>query len=209
MNRVSLNTRYVSEEVLMEYETLSVNMSFLGKDKKVIAIVGCSQGDDSDEISLRLATTLAKMGHRTLLINANMREYCALENAQKDAGTQGLAHYLNGKSELKDIINMTDSKDLFITFAGAQTTAASELLSGGRFGVMIQAIKKIYDYVIINTPPAGKTIDATITARSCDGIIMAIKSGNNKRSLARRVKEQLERSKCPILGAVLIGEDTI
>ena len=209
MNRISLNTRYVSEEVLMEYETLCVNMSLPSEDKKVIAVVGCSQDDDSDEISLRLATTLAKRGNRTLLINANMREYCALENAQKDAGTQGLAHYLNGKSELKDIINMTDSKDLFITFAGAQTVAASELLSGGRFGVMIQAIKKIYDYVIINTPPAGKIIDATITAKSCDGIIMAIKAGNDKRSLARRVKEQLERSKCPILGAVLIGEDTI
>ena len=57
--------------------------------------------------------------------------------------------------------------------------------------------------MIIDTPPLGSVIDGAIVAGSCDGAILVIESGVISYRFAQNVKDQLERSNCPVLGAVL------
>ena len=64
-------------------------------------------------------------------------------------------------------------------------------------------VYKRQDYVIIDTPPLGSVIDGAIVAGSCDGAILVIESGVISYRFAQNVKDQLERSNCPVLGAVL------
>ena len=59
------------------------------------------------------------------------------------------------------------------------------------------------DYLIIDTPPMGNLIDGAIVARQCDGAVMVVESGAVSYRLEQRVKNQLEKSGCRILGVVL------
>ena len=70
--------------------------------------------------------------------------------------------------------------------------------------MLVQALRKVYDYIIIDSPPLGSAdIDAALIAKKCDGALMVIEDNKTGRKLAKKVKEQLMLSQCPILGAVL------
>ncbi len=68
---------------------------------------------------------------------------------------------------------------------------------------MICKLRQLYDYVIIDTPPMANLIDGAIVARQCDGAVMVVESGSISYRLEQRVKGQLEKSGCRILGVVL------
>ncbi len=64
-------------------------------------------------------------------------------------------------------------------------------------------LKSVYDYVIIDSPPLGAIIDAAVIASYCDGAIIVITPGKIPYTECLEVKEQLSKSGCKILGAVL------
>ena len=67
----------------------------------------------------------------------------------------------------------------------------------------IESIKQHYDYILIDTPPIISMSDAAIAAKQCDGAILVIESEAVSRRDAMKAKEQLTKSGCKILGAVL------
>ena len=92
-----------------------------------------------------------------------------------------------------------------VIFSGQVAPNPSELLGKERFASMIDRAKNEYgyDYIIIDCPPLGSVIDAAVVARVCDGTIIVIESDNLSYRITQKVKEQLDKSGCRILGAVL------
>ena len=60
-----------------------------------------------------------------------------------------------------------------------------------------------YDYVIIDTPPVGRVIDAAVIAGECDGAAIVVSSGEVSYKLIQRIKNQIEKAGCQILGVIL------
>lgn len=67
----------------------------------------------------------------------------------------------------------------------------------------MEELKARYDYIIIDTPPVGVVIDAAVIAAACDGAIMVLAYRKTGRKEAIAATEQIRRSGCKILGAVL------
>ena len=67
----------------------------------------------------------------------------------------------------------------------------------------IESIKQHYDYILIDTPPIISMSDVAIAAKQCDGAILVIESEAVSRRDAMKAKEQLTKSGCKLLGAVL------
>ena len=68
---------------------------------------------------------------------------------------------------------------------------------------MIRQFREQYDFILVDTPPLGSVIDCAVVSESCDGVILVLESGAISWKFAKSVKEQLDRSGCPVLGAVL------
>lgn len=191
---------YISEA----YKSLRTNIQFCGDDKKVIAVTSCSPGEGKSSVSIQLAVALAESGKRTLLVDADLRKSVLLgrvnTNKQK---IQGLTHILTGQASLKEIICSTDVKNCHVIFAGPLPPNPAELLGGKNFEKVLNALRSVYDYIIVDTPPLGSVIDTAAAAEYCDGVIMVIKQGVISYRFAQEVKEQLEKTGCPILGVVL------
>lgn len=116
---------------------------------------------------------------------------------------RGLAHFLSGQATLEDVICSTNVKNFYMIYSGPFPPNPAELLGGKNFRSLLNALRKVYDYVIVDTPPLGSVIDSAIVAEICDGSIMVIESGVISYRFAQEVKSQLERSNCPLLGVVL------
>lgn len=126
---------------------------------------------------------------------------------QVSGADKGLSHFLSGQCNIADAVVATNVPKLHLLLAGPLVPNPTELLSSSRFSGMLESFRKIYDYIIIDTPPLGLVIDAAIVARQSDGAILIVESAKTKYRMAQEVKTKLEATGCSILGVVLTKVD--
>lgn len=191
---------YRTEEA---YKSLRTNIQFCGEDKKVIVITSSVPSEGKSSVSLNLAVSLTEAGKKVLFIDADLRKSMLAGRLKAIGRIHGLTHFLSKQEELERIVYDTDIPNLSIILAGAIPPNPAELLGGDIFDMMLKHMRKIYDYIIIDTPPLGSVIDSAVIARKCDGAILLIESEAVSQRFIQNVKQQLDKSGCPILGAVL------
>lgn len=189
------------------FKTLRTNLQFCGKDIKSIALTSCTPNEGKTSVSLQLARSLSENGKRVLFIDGDLRKSVILSRCQIDQTVKGLSHYLSGQCAFTEAVYMTNVKNLHMIFAGPVPPNPAELLGSNAFKIVIEKMKTVYDYIIIDTPPLGSVIDAAVIANECDGSILVVKSGEISRRFARKIVDQLRMADCPILGAILNSVD--
>lgn len=208
IKRVNFNTFSSSDYATNEaYKSLRTNIFFCGTDVKTIMLTSCDENEGKSTISTELAKSLAEYGKRTLLIDADMRKSVMLKKNSKGHDIIGLSEILSGLALSTDAIYRTQDENFDVIFSGHFPPNPVELIGNGNFSKLLENLKREYDYIIIDTPPLGLVIDAAEIAAFCDGAIMIISNGKISRSNASQVKNQLEKSGCRLLGAVLNETD--
>ena len=190
---------YVTNE---SYKVLRANIFFSGMDFKVIAITSCNENEGKSTISTKLSSSIAEYGLKTLLIDGDMRKSVMLKG-ESGSSVKGLSDVLAGIENVEDCIYKTQNENFDVLFSGRFPPNPVELIGNNNFKKLVEKLRPKYDYIIIDTPPLGLVIDAAVIASSCDGAIIAISSGNNSKKTVIDVKEQLTKSGCKIIGAVL------
>lgn len=185
------------------YKTLRTNIQFCGDDIKVITLTSCTPNEGKSSVSFNLAVSIAEIGKKVILIDADLRKSVLVGRYKVGEIQGGLTHYLTGQKELSEILYETDIPNMSIIFSGTYSPNPAELLSHTRFWTLMQKLREEYDYVLIDTPPLGSVIDSAIVAKMSDAAILVIEANAISYKFAQHVKQQLEKSNCRILGAIL------
>lgn len=185
------------------YNSIRTNIQFSGRNLKVIALTSAQPGEGKSTTATNLAISFAKAGFRTLLIDADTRNSVMSGTFKSKERYQGLTSFLSGNSELSDIICDTNIDNLMIIPAGQVPPNPTSLIQNDNFKAMIEIVRGLYDYVIIDTPPLGLVIDAAILAHYSDASLLVVKAGADKRRTVTKLKEQLEQSGSAFLGVIL------
>lgn len=185
------------------YNSIRTNIQFSGRDLKVITLTSAQQGEGKSTTSTNLAISFAKAGFRTLLIDADTRNSVMSGTSKSNERYQGLTSFLSGNAELSDVICDTSIDNLMIIPAGQVPPNPTSLIQNDNFKAMIEIVRGLYDYVIIDTPPLGLVIDAAILAHHSDASLLVVKAGADKRRTVTKLKEQLEQSGSVFLGVIL------
>lgn len=192
---------YFYEEAI---KTLRTNLQFSGKSNKVVLLTSVHSDEGKSDISFNLAVELGKAGKKVLLIDADIRKSVYKSRYDIKQETQGLSQYLSGQVEQIDqIVCKTNYENLYIILAGPYAPNPTEMLGDEQFGQLLKAARQVFEYVIVDTPPLGTVVDAAVIGQYCDGALMVIESDSTSYRACQKVKGQLERSGCKILGAVL------
>lgn len=184
------------------FKVLRTNLQFCGQDMRVIAITSCNENEGKTTVSLQLARSLADLGKRVLVIDADMRKSVLAGRNTNAKNIVGLSEVLTGMVKLGDAIYSTQYPSMQIIFAGKYPPNPVELLSGKYFKILLAEARKVYQYIIVDTPPLGSVIDAAVAAPNCDGTILVIGDGAVRYRQAQDVVAQLEKSGSKILGVV-------
>lgn len=205
-----MNLTTINETCKLDYSTresfkfLRTNFLFCGDEYKTILITSSVKNEGKSTISIELAKSLALADKKVLLIDADLRK--SVYASSYTTNTQeiiGLSEYLSGQTDYESILYATQFENLSLLFAGAVPPNPVELLGSKKFEGLIKQKREEYDYVIIDAAPLGAVIDAAAIAAFCDGAIMVIAANEIRTRLAQDVKEQLEKSNCKVLGAIL------
>lgn len=204
MEKISVS-RFVTNEfqVAEAMKTLRTNLIFSGPNIKAIGLTSFSASEGKSTISFQLAASFAQAGKKVLLIDADLRKSVLVSRLRIRGRADGLSHFLSGQANADELINETDVPNLYIMFAGTRVPNASELLSHENFEKLINVLKDIFDFVIVDTPPIGQVIDCAVIAPKLDGVLMVVDTTHNSYKLERRIKQQLEMAGAKILGVVL------
>lgn len=206
MKQVAVKTKLKSDYAFQEaINTICTNITFSGVDVSCIEITSCREHDGKSLMTTEIWRNLGKMGLKTVLIDADFRRSAMNHSlGVKIQANTGLAHYLS-KSSLTpdDILYETDLENCYYIATGRDVSNSMQLLSGERLPELIEYLKENFDYVLIDTPPVGAIVDAAVIAQWCDGALLVVSQNVVTKNEVLQAKSQLEKSGCPIIGAIL------
>ncbi|MFR6170372.1 MAG: CpsD/CapB family tyrosine-protein kinase [Blautia sp.] len=191
---------YFYEEAI---KTLRTNIQFTGKNVKIIMFTSCLPNEGKSDVAFQLAQEVGNMGKKVLLIDADIRRSVYVNRYKIKEKVNGLSQYLSGQLAKEFLIYQTNFLNVDMIFSGPMAPNPSELLEEASFSDLLKELRNTYDYIILDTPPLGSVTDAAIVAKECDGTVLVIESERVSYKLAQKVQEQLEKTGCKILGAVL------
>lgn len=208
MNRITIERfpplSYACDEAM---NTLCTNLSFSGENVRKIMVTSCHPDEGKSYLSMNILRTMAKLGKTAALVDADLRRstICSTYRLQfpNPERKWGLAHYLAGKAGIDDVIYQTSIAGAYIVPVGREVSNPLPLLNSLRFEKLLDELAQHVDYVIVDVPPVGTVIDGAQIAKSCDGTLIVVSHNAVRRKELIGVKEQLEQTGCPILGAVL------
>jgi polysaccharide biosynthesis transport protein len=160
-------------------------------------------GDGKTTVSVNLALSLARLGNRVLLIDADMR-HPSVHEALGIVMDSGLASYLAGQGDWWAGIQNDVFPNLAVLPAGMEAAEPADLLANPRMSELMAEATKAYDYIVIDSPPLLPHLaDPRILAELADGVLLTVRGGSTQRDVALRAVSQLNR----VLGIVVNGFD--
>lgn len=159
----------------------AIHFALSSAKNNIIMVSGPAPEVGKSFISTNLATILAQSQKRVLIIDADLRRGY-LHKYFNHANQPGLADYLNGQTELNQVIKATEVSGLDVIARGKSPANPSELLSTSQFAAMLNQLAEQYDHILIDTPPI-----LAVT----DGIIISQHAGVNL-VIARYAKTQMK-----------------
>ena len=185
------------------YKQLRTNLIFCGDEVKTIVFTSCHENEGKSEVSFQVARSLAEAGHKVLLLDCDIRKSVLTSRYEVEKKVDGLSDFLAGRVTLDDILCKTNILNLLMVFAGTNVPNPADLLASKRFPPLLEGFRQALNYVIIDCPPLGVVIDAAVVAKYADGAVIVIESNTNSYKVVQGVKDQLSKSDCRILGAVI------
>ncbi|WP_075167664.1 polysaccharide biosynthesis tyrosine autokinase [Acinetobacter indicus] len=174
------NSDDIAIESLRSMRT-AIHFALSSAKNNIIMVSGPAPEVGKSFISTNLATILAQSQKRVLIIDADLRRGYLHKYFNQQA-QPGLADYLNGQTELSQVIKATEVSGLDVITRGKSPANPSELLSTTQFATMLNQLSEQYDHILIDTPPI-----LAVT----DGIIISQHAGVNL-VIARYAKTQMK-----------------
>lgn len=170
----------------------------------VIAISGPSPGVGKSFITVNLATVLAQSGKRILVIDADMRKgYLQTQFGMK--WDDGLSDYLSGRLNLAQVIKPSQVEGLQVMTRGQIPPNPSELLMHENFSKLIGEVSKMYDLVIVDTPPILAVTDPAIVSAHAGTTLLVTRFGQNHAKELEITRNRFEQNGIDVKGVVFNG----
>ena len=204
MNKITLeNIEPLDFRTQESYKTLRSNIGFCGTNIQTIALTSTVPNEGKSNVALHLAISMAEAGYKVCFIDADMRKSVIVGKYRVGQVKEGLTNFLSGQEDWEDCLCETEYDNLNMVFAGPVPPNPCELLGSVVFSNKLEELKKEYDYIIIDTPPLGSVIDSAVIAAVCDGAVIVIEQDRISARQIKKTRDQLEKSGCRLLGAVL------
>lgn len=199
---------FVMEELPMSveaeaYRTLRSNLqySIFDTECKVIAITSANPQEGKSTIAGNIALALAQCEKKVILIDCDLRKP-SLHKKFNLSNKTGITEIIIAK-EAKIIIGEKYNEYLTIVTSGTRPPNPAELLGSRYMTNVLNALRKAYDYVILDTPPLEAVTDGQILAAHADGTILVVKAEATKKTSVHNAISMLKKVNARIIGVVL------
>jgi len=193
------------------FRVLRTNLEFMsgtGGNGNVIAITSFNPGSGKSFLTMNIGVSLAIKGKKVLVIDGDLRHGSASQYV--GSPKPGLSDWLGGKADDLESIIVTDEKhpNLSLLPIGTIPPNPTELLFSGRLEETIAAVRKRFDYVLIDCPPVELVADTQIIGKFADRTVFVVRAGLLERSMLQELQGIYDGKKYKNMSLVLNGTES-
>lgn len=188
-----------------QYKLIRANLDFtLPEDEKcpVIGVTSSMRGEGKSTTAVNLSYVFAEKGSKVLLIDADLRIPSIAKKLDIES-SPGLADLLRGKGAQISEFQSHLLSNWFVLPSGDIPPNPSELLGSSRMENILNQLREIFDYIIIDLPPVNIVSDAISISSLISGMIVVIREEYTEKKELERCFRQLKLSNVNILGCVM------
>jgi tyrosine-protein kinase Etk/Wzc len=189
------------------FRNLRTNLQYagVGQSNKTFLVTSFLPGEGKTFSSINLAATLAKSGKKTIIIELDLHKPKVFKNLGLTAPQHGITTYISELSSLEDIIKPTEVQNLYCMFAGPVPPNPSDFVLSEKMRGLIEHAKSNFDYVVIDSPPAGLLSDSVYLMQFVDATLFVLNAASSTRKTVSFVHELIENNKLKNLLFILNG----
>ena len=190
------------------YKRLRTKLQFSFADDSNCRVIGLSSalsGEGKSLTAVNLAYTLAQLNKRVIILDCDMRRPTLAEKMGLNK-KPGLSEYLTGQHEFKDVVQLYGKDNEEVAFhaitAGENPPNPVEMLSSLRMERLLNSLREVYDYVLLDLPPVTEVTDAMAIAPKADGMLLVVRQNYCDRVVLNETVQQFAFINAKILGIV-------
>jgi len=190
------------------YRMLRESLRFLDPSglARCFVVTSADESEGKSTVAVNLASSLATIGRRVVLVEADMRRPTAAQQLGIPRGVQGLSDLLVSNAHLDEfVVPIEDEPGLVVLPSGTIPPNSADLLSAGRMGEVLTLLRESADVVIVDSPPLLPVADTRVLLRlaEVDGVIVVGRAGFSRRDRLRLAVRVLEQSGKRVFGLVI------
>jgi protein-tyrosine kinase len=173
-----------------------------GDQRCALAVISPNAGDGKTFFSANLAITLAQLGGRTLIVDADLRgprqhEVFSVEN------TAGLSSLLAGRADSQVFQQVPGVPSLFVLPVGVTPPNPLELIERPAFGILMRELTAKFDHVIVDTPAAIYGSDAQVVAARCGAALVVARKNESRVGALQDLVAALSGTPARLAGVIM------
>lgn len=191
------------------FRIMRTNLSFMGSTAEhrlqTIMVTSMNVGAGKTFISSNLAMTLALAGKKVVLVDLDIRKGSLSKRIH--VHQTGVTNFLSGEvTQVKDIVTKSEyHENLSVVGKGPVPPNPAELLLSPRLNELVEQLKAMFDYVILDNVPSNMVADAMIVNRVADLTLYVIRAGKMDRRQLPEVERLYTEKKLNNMAIVLNG----
>jgi capsular exopolysaccharide synthesis family protein len=180
----------------------SILLTDFDRRLRTILLTSAAPSEGKSTVAAHLAMTHAEQGHKTLLIDGDMRRPSAHRFFDL-SNTTGLSRVMAGDAEWHDVIvKPREDVELYVMTAGPPTRRAPDLIGPG-LPVLLDQAREEFDLVVLDAPPLLGFPEPLQMAVSSDGVLIVTRAGQTDRKAVSVVLNTLNELRANVIGIVL------
>ena len=189
------------------YRTLKTNIQYSSFDEKhrVMVVTSSTPGEGKSTTTGNLALALAEGEAKVILIDCDMRKP-TVHKKFHISNEKGLSDVLIGKVDIMEAAHKYN-KNLLVLTAGKIPPNPSEMLGSKTMKELLDRLKEVVDYIILDTPPVQAVADAQILSTRADGTLLVIRAGETKKEATENAINLLNKVNANVIGGILNGAE--
>jgi capsular exopolysaccharide synthesis family protein len=173
-----------------------------GGGPRTVLLTSAAPMEGKTAASVNLAITLAQAGHRTLLVDGDLRSP-RLHEVFGLRRSPGLGDRLEEGVSISTLLQDTGVEGLRIVTAGRLLSHPAEALSGPALAKFLDEALRTFDRVILDSPPVGLLADSRAIASRVEATLLVARAGRTRRRALAQALETLEGVGARVAGVVL------
>lgn len=195
-----LSSRYLREC----FTALAVKIIYLNKTEgcKTFMITSTGEHEGKTTAAVNSAISLSAAGLRVLLIDADLRRPCVRKYFSDRGEECELSDLINHKKCLTQVLCFDSATKVYCIGNRHSVTNSAELLASSTFTELLEALKKQFDVIIIDTPPISLVADAETAASNVDAAMLVVRQDTSRIPQINDACEILKSSGAYICGCI-------